>query len=73
MRTRQRPIYREAATPKGRKWNVSCGDKLPGQCDLDGITVLVQDIERIRASRGWTETMIFLAISSRRVICEEPA
>jgi hypothetical protein len=53
----------------------SGGDQLPGQCDFDGITVLVEHIQPDSGTSPEVdcETMIFLAISSRQVICEEPA
>jgi len=43
----------------------SGGDQLPGQCDLDGITVLVEHIQARFGHVGPKvdcETMIFLAI-----------
>ena len=67
--------WRENGRRRAAGWRKSGGDKLPGQCDLDGITVLVQDIQPRfgHVARVDCETMIFLAISSRQVICEEPA
>jgi hypothetical protein len=50
-------------------------DKLSGQGDLDGITILVQNIQARLGyvSRLLFDTMIFLAINPRQVICEELA
>lgn len=69
--------WKEAGDPEGPPaWaHGSDRDKLPGQGDLDGIAILVQNIQPDSGTSPdvLCETMIFLAINPRQVICEEAA
>jgi hypothetical protein len=48
---RPRRAVEEAGDPEAAGMGTWINDKLPGQCHLDGITVLVQDIQARRARR----------------------